>query len=168
MLSSDSGVCREIGWQVMKIAIGSDHRGFPLKEKLIPFLRKSGFEVADLGTHRGRSPSDYPDIAVKLARRVAGGAFDRGILICGTGIGMSIAANKIRGIRAARCVTRRDALLSREHNDANVLTFGGMTTSFEAAKEIVSVWLKTDAEGGRHRRRIRKIEKVERGLVKGE
>ena len=149
----------------MRIAIGSDHRGFSLKAKLIRFLRQSGFEVADLGAHQETPPSDYPDIAAKVARRVARRAFDRGLLICGTGIGMSIAANKIKGIRAARCLTQRDAVLSREHNDANVLALGGMTTSFKAAKEIVKTWLKTDAEGGRHLRRVKKIEEIEKGLV---
>ena len=145
----------------MKIAIGADHRGFPLKEKLIRFLRGKGLEVADLGTHR-KDLCDYPDVAEHLARRVAGGAFDRGVLICGTGIGMSIAANKIKGIRAARCLTQRDARLSREHNDANVLALGGGVTPFKDAKALVDVWLKTEAEGGRHRRRVRKIEKLER------
>ena len=149
----------------MKVAVGSDHRGFSLKAKLIPFLRKSGIEVADLGTHHEKPPSDYPDVAAKVARRVAQGAFDRGLLICGTGIGMSIAANKIKGIRAARCTTQRDAVLSREHNDANVLTLGGMTTSFKNAKEILRVWLNTEAEGGHHLRRVKKIGKIEKGLV---
>lgn len=150
----------------MKIAVGADHRGFELKEKLIRFLRGKGLMVADFGTHRKNPSSDYPDVAAKLARRVADGAFDRGLLICGTGIGMSIAANKIKGIRAARCVSRRDALLSREHNDANVLTLGGMTTSFQTAKEIVQAWLRAEAEGGRHRRRVKKIAKLEKGLPK--
>lgn len=150
----------------MRIAVGSDHRGFSLKEKLIQFLRQNGFEVADLGTHEKGVPSDYPDIAAKLSRRVARGAFDRGLLICGTGIGMSIAANKIKGIRAARCVTKRDAVLSREHNDANVLALGAMTTSFKSAKDIAKAWLNTEAEGGRHLRRVKKIEKIEKGIVR--
>ncbi len=146
----------------MRIAVGSDHRGFPLKEKLIQFLRESGFEVADLGTHEEKSPTDYPDVAAKLSRRVAEGAFDRGLLICGTGIGMSIAANKIKGIRAARCVTQQDAILSRGHNDANVLALGAMTTSFKTAKDIVKSWLRTGAEGGRHLRRVKKITRLEK------
>ena len=149
----------------MRIAVGSDHRGFSLKEKLIPFLRKTGIEVADLGTHHEKPPSDYPDVAAKVARRVAQGAFDRGLLICGTGIGMSIAANKIKGIRAARCTTRRDAVLSREHNDANVLALDGGATPLKSAKNIVTIWLKTDFEGGRHLRRVKKIGKIEKGLV---
>ncbi len=150
----------------MRIAIGSDHRGFSLKAKLIRFLKGNGFEVADLGTHSEKPPSDYPDVASKLARRVAGGAFERGLLICGTGIGMSIAANKIKGIRAARCLTKRDALLSREHNDSNVLALDG-TTTVQTAKEIVQTWLKTEAKGGRHRRRVLKIERLEKQFGKG-
>jgi len=147
----------------MKIAIGSDHRGMSLKEKLIQFLRARGCEVADLGTHSKTKATDYPDIAAKLGRSVARGTFDRGLLICGTGIGMSISANKIRGIRAARCVTKRDAVLSREHNDANVLALGSSSTNVKLAKEIVRVWLNTPAEGGRHRRRVNKILKLEKG-----
>jgi len=150
----------------MKIAVGADHRGFSLKEKLIRFLRERGFEVSDLGTHQ-KDPCDYPDIAAHLARRVANKAFDRGILICGTGIGMSIAANKIKGIRAARCVTLQDARLSREHNDANVLTLGGHIIPYERAKAIVGVWLKTASAVGRHRRRVKKIEQLEKGTVRG-
>ena len=151
----------------MRVAIGSDHRGFSLKEKLIQFLRETGCEVADLGTHAKHPPSDYPDVATKVARRVAFGTFDRGLLICGTGIGMSIAANKVKGIRAARCVTRRDAILSREHNDANVLTLSGKLPQ-KSAKDIVKVWLQTRAEGGRHRRRVGKIANIEKGLVQAE
>ena len=144
----------------MKVAVGADHRGFSLKEKLVPFLRKKGFEVADLGTHQ-KDPCDYPDVAAHLARRVSEGAFDRGLLICGTGIGMSIAANKIKGIRAARCVTVQDARLSREHNDSNVLTLGGSITPYERARAIFGVWLKTASAVGRHRRRVRKIKQLE-------
>ncbi|MFH1857407.1 MAG: ribose 5-phosphate isomerase B [Candidatus Omnitrophota bacterium] len=148
----------------MKIAVGADHRGFLFKKRLIPVLRQEGHEVADLGTHRAGVPCDYPVIAAKVARRVASGAFERGILICGTGVGMSIAANKIRGIRAARCVTPRDAAFSRKHNDANVLTLGSMTSSFKTARAIAAVWLKTEAESGRHRRRVKQILTLEKGL----
>lgn len=168
MFSSDPGIGGKGDSEAMKIAVGSDHRGFVLKGKLIRFLQQNGFEVADLGVHRETPPSDYPDIAARLARRVAGGAFDRGLLICGTGIGMSIAANKIKGIRAARCASTRDARLCRQHNEANVLTLGGLTLSSKKAKAIVAIWLKTDAEGGRHRRRVRKIGNLERGLGKGD
>ncbi len=146
----------------MKIAIGSDHRGFSLKEKLIAFLQEKEFEVADLGTHT-KDSCDYPDVAARVASGVSGGAFDRGVLICGTGIGMSIAANKIKGIRAARCLSVKDARLSREHNDANVLALGAGETSAKAARDIVNVWLAAEPEGGRHKRRIRKIAQLEKG-----
>ena len=146
----------------MRISIGADHRGFPLKAKLIPFLKTKGYRVADLGTYETIPPSDYPDIAGEVARQVAAGRADRGILICGTGIGMSISANKVRGIRAAHCTSPREAFLSRAHNDANVLTMGAMITPAKKAKRILAVWLKTKAEGGRHRRRVQKIARLER------
>ena len=146
----------------MRIAIGADHRGVSLKAKLIPFLKTKGVRVQDVGAYETDPPSDYPDIAGKVAQKVAAGRVDRGILICGTGIGMSIAANKIKGIRAARCVTLRDARLSREHNDANVLTLGGNIIPYKRAKAIVGIWLKTASAVGRHRRRVRKIEQLER------
>ena len=147
----------------MKIAVGSDHRGVPLKAKLIPFLKTKGVRVQDMGAYATDPPSDYPDIAGEVARQVAAGRADRGLLLCGTGIGMSISANKIRGIRAAHCTSPREALLSRAHNDANVLTMGAMTTPAKKAKRILAVWLKTKAEGGRHRRRVQKIARLERG-----
>lgn len=145
----------------MKVAIGADHRGMALKSKLIPFLKTKGHQVADLGAYDARSPSDYPDIAGELARQVAKGRFTRGVLICGTGIGMSISANKVRGIRAAHCTSPREALLSRAHNDSNILTMGAMLTPVKRAKQILGVWLKTRAQGGRHRRRVRKIARLE-------
>ena len=146
----------------MKIAVGADHRGVPLKDKLIPFLRRRGYQVADCGAHETDPPSDYPDIAVSVARRVASRRADRGILICGSGIGMSISANKVKGIRAAHCTSLTEARLSREHNDANILTMGAMTTSTRTAKRLAGVWLTTRAEGGRHRRRVQKISRLER------
>ena len=146
----------------MRIAIGADHRGVPLKAKLISFLKTKHFQIMDVGAYAADPPSDYPDIAEEVARRVARGRFDRGILICGTGIGMSISANKVKGIRAAHCTSPKEALLSRAHNDANVLTMGAMTTPVKRAKQILGVWLKTKAEGGRHRRRVQKIAKLER------
>ena len=147
----------------MRVAIGADHRGFPLKAKLISFLKTKGVQVRDVGAYETDPPSDYPDIAGKVAREVAAGRVDRGILICGTGIGMSISANKIRGIRAAHCTSSKEAFLSRAHNDANVLTMGAMTTPAKKARQILGVWLKTRAEGGRHRRRVLKIARLERG-----
>ena len=147
----------------MKIAIGSDHRGFLLKNKLIPFLKTKGYRVADLGAYATEPPSDYPDIAGKVARQVAQGRSDRGVLICGTGIGMSISANKVKGIRAAHCTSLTEARLSREHNDANVLTMGAMTTPVKRARQMLGLWLKTRAQGGRHRRRVQKIARLEKG-----
>ena len=146
----------------MNIAIGADHRGVPLKQKLIPFLKKKGYRVTDLGAYETNPPSDYPDIAGKLAHQVARGRFDRGVLICATGIGMSISANKVKGIRAAHCTSPKEARLSRAHNDANILTLGGMITPIQNARRIVGVWFKTRSEGGRHRRRVRKIMRLER------
>ena len=146
----------------MRVAIGADHRGVPLKSKLISFLKTKGYRVADVGAYGMDPPSDYPDIAGKVAHRVAQGRFDRGVLICGTGIGMSISANKVRGIRAAHCTSLQEARLSREHNDANILTMGAMTTPVKKAKQILGVWLKTRAQGGRHRRRVRKIMQLEK------
>ena len=146
----------------MRVAIGADHWGVPLKSKLISFLKTKGYRVADVGAYGMDPPSDYPDIAGKVAHRVAQGRFDRGVLICGTGIGMSISANKVRGIRAAHCTSLQEARLSREHNDANILTMGAMTTPVKKAKQILGVWLKTRAQGGRHRRRVQEIAKLER------
>ena len=150
----------------MKIAVGSDHRGFPLKGKIVQFLRQKGFEVSDLGTHHEAPPCDYPDIAAKVARHVTERSFDRGLIVCGTGIGVSIAANKIPGIRAARCVTKRDAMLSRAHNDANVLALDGTAISLKKTKDIVLTWLRTQFEGGRHLRRVKKISKLEKDSCK--
>lgn len=146
----------------MRIAIGADHRGFPLKAKLISFLQDKKCRVVDLGVYDTHPPSDYPDVAGNVAHQVASGRFDRGILICGTGIGMSISANKVRGIRAAHCTSPKEAFLSRAHNDANVLTMGSMITPAKKAKRILAVWLKAKAEGGRHRRRVQKIARLER------
>ena len=145
----------------MKLAIGSDHRGVFLKNRLASFLRGRGHQVKDLGARASEPPTDYPDVAVSVARQVARGKAQRGILICGTGIGMSISANKIKGIRAAHCTSLTEARLSREHNDANVLAMGAMTTPVARARRIASVFLKTRAAGGRHARRVRKIARLE-------
>jgi len=145
----------------MKIAIGSDHAGFALKERLKNYLIKLNYEVKDFGTHSEESV-DYPDIAFEVSRDVSNGKFDRGILICGTGIGMCIAANKVVGIRAAICWDERTAKLSRKHNDSNILCLGGRILDEEEALKIVDVWLTTEFEGGRHLRRIKKISEYER------
>ena len=140
----------------MKIAIGCDHGGFELKEAVKKFLADNGYEYQDFGTHDTQS-CDYPDIAIPVAEAVAAGEFDRGILICGTGIGIGIAANKVAGIRAALCHDTFSAHASREHNNANVLTMGQRVIGQGLALDIVNIWLTTEFEGGRHQRRIDKI-----------
>jgi ribose 5-phosphate isomerase B len=147
----------------LKIAVASDHGGFEYKEKLLPFINEMGHETEDFGTADEKSV-DYPDFAFALCEKVASGEFDRGILICGTGIGMSIAANKVKGIRCALCSESFSAKLSREHNDANVLALGGRTVGLEIAKEIISVWLKTEFLAGRHQRRVDKITSYEQKI----
>jgi len=144
----------------MKIAIGSDHAGFRLKEIIKNYLLNEGIEVSDFGTHTEESV-DYPDYAIKVAERVAKGEFDFGILICGTGIGMSITANKVKGIRAALCNDLFTAHASREHNNANILCMGGRVVGDEVAKEIVKTFLSSTFQGGRHLRRITKISDYE-------
>lgn len=140
----------------MKIAIGADHGGFLLKNALLKLLKGLGHAVKDFGC-RGPESVDYPDFAAKVAQGVSQGLFDRGILICGTGIGMSIAANKFPNVRAALCHNLFTARLSRQHNDANVLTMGERVIGRGIAEEMVKVWLETPFEGGRHARRVDKI-----------
>jgi ribose 5-phosphate isomerase B len=145
----------------MKIALGSDHAGFELKEKIKHKLEAQGIAIDDCGTHSADS-CDYPDYAQAVAGEVAAHGADFGILVCGTGIGMSMAANKVPGIRAARVVTEADAELSREHNDANVLTLGARFTSEDEVFKIIVNWLATPFAGGRHGRRVGKIMAIER------
>ncbi len=149
----------------MKIAIGCDHRGYKLKESLKRSLSRNGHEVADFGAYSKES-CDYPGFCLKVARAVAKGKQDRGILICLTGIGSSIVANKVPGVRAALCHTIKSAEFSRRHNDANVLVLASGEVDKDKAKKIVSRWLATDFEGGRHARRVRQIVKIERELAK--
>ena len=144
----------------MKIALGSDHAGFEFKEKLKSVIILLGHTFEDFGTHTQTS-CDYPDYAEPVARAVASEKCDRGILICGTGIGMSISANKVRGIRAALCCDVQSARMSREHNDANVLCLGAREREFETASEIVKVWLSTEFAAGRHEQRVKKIAAIE-------
>jgi RpiB/LacA/LacB family sugar-phosphate isomerase len=144
----------------MKIAIGSDHAGYRVKEQLIKEL-STGNTVKDCGAPGEDQQSDYPDIAQKVGMLVASGKAERGILVCGTGIGMSIAANKVKGVRAAICRSREDARLSREHNDANVLCLGARMLSPEMIIGIARVWLSADFSGGRHEARVEKIKKME-------
>ncbi len=148
----------------MKIAIGSDHAGFELKEELKKFLCTQ-FDIIDVGTNSTESV-DYPDFAKKVCDLILKKDADLGILICGTGIGMSITANKFKGIYAALCYDRNTANLARSHNNANVLCIGGRTTRVEDAKEIVNVFLNTPFDGGRHERRINKIMDIENSNFK--
>ena len=144
----------------MKIAIGSDHGGFALKEKIIKFLEENNYLYKDFGTYDAASV-DYPDYALQVAEAIAQGDYDRGILVCGTGIGIGIAANKVPGIRAALCNDTFSARASREHNDANILTIGERVVGPGLALDIVKVWLESEFSGGRHSRRVEKIREIE-------
>ena len=137
----------------MKVVIGSDHGGFALKKVVLELLENLGHEIQDIGCYTLDSV-DYPDFADQVSEKVISGEADRGILICGTGIGMSMAANKHQGIRAALCSEQYTAHMSREHNDANVLCMGERVTGSGVAEEIVRTWLATPFGGGRHQRRI--------------
>lgn len=147
------------------ILIASDHAGFNLKEKIKIYLKKCGFSVKDFGTFCQES-CDYPDFVYPLAKSISQGKHKRGILICKTGIGNSIAANKFPGVRAALCYNSKAALLSREHNDSNVLVLGSAFVNTALAKKIVSLWVKTKFLGGRHSRRLNKIKNIEKDIKK--
>jgi len=146
-----------------RIVISSDHGGFVLKQKLKIYLEKKGFKVEDLGTCSVES-CDYPEFAYSLAKEVSSGRFKRGISICKSGIGNSIVANKLPGVRAALCYTVLAAKLSRLHNDSNVLVLGSLFVNDNLAKRITDVWLKTKFEGGRHTRRLNQIKDIERKI----
>jgi ribose 5-phosphate isomerase B len=146
----------------MKIAIGSDHRGLAVKQRVVPFLQQLGHEVMDVGPS-GPGSVDYPDFALEVARAVGDGRVERGILICGTGIGMCIAANKVRGVRAAPCHDSITAELSRRHNDSNILCLSADLLGEELIERMIRIWLETPFEGGRHARRVEKIMKYEAG-----
>ena len=148
-----------------RIAIGSDHRGFALKKRIMPFLQNAGHSYQDFGCYN-TAPVDYPDIAQKVGEAVVSGDFDQGILICQTGIGMSIAANKIKGVRAALCHNTLAAQRTRQHNDANVLCLRGENIDTESALKIVKTFLATDFEGGRHIQRVNKTRALEGALQK--
>lgn len=145
----------------MKIALGADHAGFELKEKVKRYLLEKGLGVDDHGTNSPQSV-DYPDYAFFVAEQVASGKAEYGILVCGSGIGMSIAANKVHGIRAAHVTSELEAQLSREHNDANVLAIGGRVLDENMAHKIIDRWLSTEFTGGRHQQRVNKIMAIER------
>ncbi|MGB8656246.1 MAG: ribose 5-phosphate isomerase B [Candidatus Zixiibacteriota bacterium] len=140
----------------MKICLGADHRGFELKESIKQYLTGLGHEVTDFGTHSPESV-DYPDFGFKVAESVARGEADFGIVVCWTGNGMNIVANKVKGVRSALCLNEEMAMLARAHNDANVLALASKFVTEEKARKIVSVWLSTPFEGGRHAQRLKKI-----------
>jgi ribose 5-phosphate isomerase B len=144
----------------MKIAIGSDHRGYEVKRRIVSVLQRMGHEVVDFGPHSNESV-DYPDYAIPVAAAVADGQVDRGILVCGTGIGMCIAANKVHGVRAAPCHDSITAEMSRRHNDANILCVSADLLGDELIDRMVKIWLETEFEGGRHARRVEKIQRYE-------
>ena len=146
----------------MRISIGSDHAGFELKETLEAHLRDAGFDVDDVGTH-DQDSVDYPEFAAKVGLAVASGDADRGVLVCGSGIGVAIAANKVEGVRAANVYDPEMARMSRLHNDANVVTMGGRYLDEDLAREIVDTFLTTAFEGGRHQRRVDGITALEKG-----
>ncbi len=140
----------------MIIAIGSDHAGFTRKQEILEHLQALGHDVKDLGTY-SKDSMDYPDIAVEVAKLVASKEVERGILVCGSGIGVSIVANKTEGVRAANCINEEMATLSRQHNDANVLTMGERMVDTKTALSMVDIFLNTPFEGGRHEQRVNKI-----------
>lgn len=144
----------------MKIALGSDHGGFELKEIIKAHLEEKGIEVVDCGTNSSESV-DYPEFGYKTAKAIIDGVCERGIVVCGTGIGISISANKVKGIRCALCGDCYSARMSREHNNANMLALGGRVTGRDLALEIVDIWCHTEFQGGRHERRVNKISDIE-------
>ncbi|OXT05733.1 ribose-5-phosphate isomerase [Thermohydrogenium kirishiense] len=146
----------------MMIALGSDHAGYELKIEIAKYLKEKGIEYIDFGTY-GTERVDYPIFALKVANEVASGKCEKGILFCGTGVGISIAANKVKGIRAVVCSEPYSAALSRAHNNTNILALGSRVVGLELAKMIVDQWLNTPYEGGRHQKRIDQISKIERG-----
>lgn len=148
----------------MKIVIAADHAGFELKEIIIKFIKELGYEVFDMGTSSSCSV-DYPDYAEAVAKAVSDGTYERGILICGTGIGMSIVANKFKNIRAALCNDLFTAKMSRLHNDSNILCMGSRVIGIGLAKEIVKTWLTTIFEGNRHLKRLEKLNLIERKVI---
>lgn len=148
---------------MITIAIGSDHGGYELKGKLVEYLKGEGHDVTDLGTHSKES-CDYPMIGFEVAKLVGGGKARRGILICKTGIGMAIIANKVQGVRAAACYDKLMAKSSREHNDCNVCVLAADYTDFKAAKGMLDIWLKAEPLAERHERRVRQIKDIEKKI----
>lgn len=149
----------------MKLAIASDHGGHTLKQEIIQYLKAKNIDVEDLGNH-GTESVDYPDYAIRVAELVSVGRVDGGILACGTGIGMSIVANKFKNVRAAVVTDEYTARMAKEHNNANVLCLGGRIRQPDEAKRLVSIWLETKFEGGRHERRLAKLTEIEKKNLK--
>jgi len=147
----------------LRVAVGADHGGFDLKGFLIRQLERLGHEVADLGTHSSES-CDYPKFGFKVAKAVAEGRFERGVLVCKSGVGIAIVANRVPGVRAAVCHDAETAALSRRHNDANVLVMGSHYVTERKAAKVLDEWLQTPFEGGRHARRLAQIEEIERKI----
>lgn len=150
----------------MKIFIGADHRGFELKQKITQTLKGQGHTIVDVGTHDPTAPCDYPQMAYDVAVQVAHNPDARGILVCMTGIGHSIAANKVPGAYAALCYTKEAAVLSRQHNNANILVLGSKFISETDVMDIIAAWLSAPFEGGRHLRRVEQIKKIEKEFLK--
>ncbi len=150
----------------MKIFIGADHRGFELKKKIVQILKGQGHTIVDVGTHEAMVPCDYPQMAYDVAVQVAQNTHSRGILVCMTGIGHSMAANKVPGAYAALCYTKEAAVLSRQHNNANILVLGSKFVGEIDVMDIIGVWLSTPFEGGRHLRRMEQIKKIEKEFLK--
>lgn len=150
----------------MKVAVAADHAGYQMKNELAGLLRDLGHEVKDLGVS-SPDPVDYPDLALAVAQTVSDGRADRGLLVCGTGIGTCIVANKVRGVRAALCHDTFSARATREHNDSNVLCLGARVIAQSLAAEVLSIWMGTDFAGGRHERRVGRIRAIEAELSAG-
>lgn len=147
------------------IAIGCDHAGFPVKQKIIEHLKQLGYEYEDFGTY-DLSSCDYPDYALAVAEAVSSGRCEKGIIVCGTGIGVSIVANKVKGIRCAHCTDAFSAKACREHNDANIITFGERISGIGVILDCVDLFLSTEFSGGRHSGRVEKIKKIEEKYFK--
>ncbi len=145
----------------MKVYLGCDHAGFPLKESILEHLKTAGHEVVDVGVFTDEKKVDYPDVAKDVAEKVRDDSSSRGVLVCGTGIGVAIAANKVKGIRAANVHDVTEARFARLHNNANIVTVGQRTLGAETAKDVVDTFLSTDFEGGRHEERVKKITAIE-------
>jgi len=148
-----------------RIIIGADHAGFSLKEAVKPYLTERNLVITDVGAYSDE-PVDYPDIGTRVAEKVASGEFKRGILVCGSGVGMTIVANKYPGVRAVLCLDEETARLSRMHNDTNILVLAGRRTDADTAKNVIGTWLSTAFEGGRHQRRLDKITDEETKLYR--